>query len=384
MNSYVTIEITGKDVKRFIRTLYKRKIRFYYLDINKRQAIATVNYQDYLKIKEIKTIYKIHIINYKGLARVKQLFSTYKVFIFSSLVGIIILYILSNTIFVVDVVHDKKEIREFIKEKLNEHGIKEFSIVKNFEENEKIVNEILVGNREKLEWMEIERVGCKYIVRVTIRKIKGEEDNNNPRDIVAKKKGMITSITASSGEVIKKINDYVDIGEVIISGTIKNKDTIKDYVRANGRVFAEVWYHAEVEIPYLYQETSLTGNKKRVISFKFLDVDTRIFSDFNTTKDNILFSLSNRLLPISLSFILEEETLVEDSIFSEETAILKAQDVAREKLKSNLGRDDEIIYEKYLKKSEEDSKIIVDMFFKVKEDITAYIEIIPEKLENVD
>ena len=53
MNSYVTIEITGKDVKRFIRTLYKRKIRFYYLDINKRQAIATVNYQDYLKIKEI-------------------------------------------------------------------------------------------------------------------------------------------------------------------------------------------------------------------------------------------------------------------------------------------------------------------------------------------
>ena len=178
-------------------------------------------------------------------------------------------------------------------------------------------------------------------------------------------------------EVVKKINDYVNIGDVIISGTIKNKDTIKDYVRANGKVFAEVWYHAKVEIPYSYQETTLTGNKKKVFSFRFLNKDIRPFSNFKTKEDNIIFSLYNPLIPISISLIEEKETNIEDSIYSEEVALIKAQDIAREKLKSNLGKDDVIIYEKYLKNREEDSKIIVDMFFKVNEDITGYMEIIP-------
>lgn len=382
MNSYVTIEITGKDVKRFVKSLYKRSIKFYYLDISKGKAVATVSYQDYLKIKEIKTIYKIHIINYKGLIKIKQLFSTYKVFVFSVILGLFLLYILSNMIFEVKVIHDKQDIRAFVGEKLNDLGIKRFKFVKTFEENEKIVNEILTKNRDKIEWLEIERIGCKYIIRVEERKVKQEDTSTSPRDVVAKKKGMIVSITASHGEVVKKVNDYVDIGEVIISGTIKNKDTIKDYVRADGQVFAEVWYHALVEVPYLYQEVTLTGKKNKVVSFKFLNRDIRLFSDFKTKEDKTLFNLSNPLIPISISLIEEKESHVEDSIYSEDVAILKALEIAREKLKSNLGKDDEIIYEKYLKKTEEDSKIIVDMFFKVKEDITSYLEIVPITPEN--
>ena len=193
---------------------------------------------------------------------------------------------------------------------------------------------------------------------------------------------MITSITATKGEVVKKINDYVNVGDVIISGVIKNKDTIKDYVRATGKVFAEVWYHAEVEIPYSYQEETLTTNKKKILSLKILSNDIRLFSNFKTKQDNVIFSLYNQLLPFKVSLIEEKETNVEDSIYSEDIAILKARDIAREKLKSSLGKDDTIIYEKYLKNKEEDSKIIVDMFFKVNEDITSYMEIIPNALEN--
>ena len=377
MNSYVTVEITGKDVKRFIKSLYKRNIRFYSLDVTKKEAIATISFQDYLKIKEIKTIYKVRVINYRGFIKLRQLFSIYKIFVLSLLLGIFLLYMLTNTIFEIEVVHDKQEMRTFIEEQLEEYGIKRYKFVKSFKENEKIVNEIISSNKDKIEWLELERIGCKYIARVTVRKVKEEDEVNTPRDIIAKKKGMITSITASKGEVVKKINDYVNIGDVIISGTIKNKDTIKDYVRANGKVFAEVWYHAKVEIPYSYQETTLTGKKKKVFSFRFLNKDIRPFSNFKTKEDNIIFSLYNPLIPISISLIEEKETNIEDSIYSEEVALIKAQDIAREKLKSNLGKDDVIIYEKYLKNREEDSKIIVDMFFKVNEDITGYMEIIP-------
>lgn len=382
MNSYVMVEITGKDVKRFIKNLYKRNIRFYSLETKNKEARATISYQDYLKIKDMKTIYKIRIINYKGFIKIKQLFSIYKIFILSLLLGIILLFILTNMIFEIEVVHDKQDIRTFVMEQLEKYGIRKYNFVKSFKENEKIVDKIITSNNNTIEWMEIERVGCKYIVRVTVRKIKEEDINNAPRDIIAKKKGMITSITATKGEIIKKVNDYVDIGDVIISGTIKNKDKIKDYVTANGRVFAEVWYRAEVEIPYKYQETTLTGNNKKVFSLRFLNKDIRLFSNYKTKEDDIIFSLSNPLLPISLSLIKEKETNIEDSIYSEEVALIKALEIAREKLKSNLGKDDVIIYEKYLKNREEDSKIIVDIFFKVNEDITSYMEIIPNIEEN--
>jgi len=378
MNSYVTVEITGKYVKRFVRSLYKKNIRFYSLDFKLKYVCATISYQDYLKIKELKTIYKVRIINYKGLIKYKQLFSIYKIFIFSIMLGFLLLFVLTNTIFDIDVIHDKKDVRLFIQEQLNLYGIKKFQFVKSFDENEKIASKILTSNRNKLEWLEIERVGCKYIVRVEERKLKQDDDTSNtPRDIVAKKKGMIVSITATKGEVVKKINDYVDIGDVIISGSIKNKDKVKDYVSAKGIVFAEVWYHAQVEVPYLYKEITTTGNTKNILSLKIMNHDFRFFSPFKTKKDNIILSLSNPILPFSISLIHEEETIVEDSIYSEEVAILKALEVARKRLEDTLSDNDTIIYEKHLKNREEDSKIVVDIFFKVKEDITGYMEIVP-------
>ena len=170
MNSYVTVEITGKDVKHFIKSLYKSNIRFYLLDVTKKEAVATDSYQDYLKIKEIKTINKVRVINYKGLIKIKQLFSIYKIFILSLILGICFLTLLTNTIFEIQVIHDKQEVRTFIKDELDKKGIKKYGFVKKFKENEKIVNEIISSNKDKIEWLELERVGCKYIARVTLRK----------------------------------------------------------------------------------------------------------------------------------------------------------------------------------------------------------------------
>lgn len=381
MNSYVTLEITGNDTKRFITSLYKRNIKFYTLNLGKKKSYCTVSYQDYLKIKEIKTIYKIKIIKYNGLVKLKNLLSFHKIFILTIIFGVLLLFYLSNIVFHIEVINEKKEVREFIYNKLQDKGIRKFSIIKKFSEREKIINEILSENHDYIEWMELERIGCKYIVRVDVRKLVDEDNDDVARDVIAKKRGMIISINASKGEVVKKVNDYVEAGDVIISGTIMNKDQVKDYVSADGVVFAEVWYHVSVEVPSLYQEVNPTGKTAKNISLKFLTKERRILSNFTNFKDKELFSLSNTLLPISISIVSEEEIKVTDLIYSEDMAILKALDEARGKLATLIGKDDEIIYEKYLKKYEEDSKIVVDMFFKVKEDITSYMEIVPNLSE---
>ncbi len=373
MNSLVTLQITGKNVKRFVQSLYKRGIRFYDLEEGVSSVVVTVSFSDYQKIQEIPTIYEIRVLKYQGWIHVKRLLYRYRIFLLSLFLGIFLLSFLCHVIFQVQIVHDQKEMRDFLAEELKKRGIQKYHFIKTFEEKEKIEADLLTKFRDKLEWLEIERIGTKYIVRVEERKVLEEKEENIPRDLIAKKKGVILSIQASQGEVVKKVHDYVEAGDVLVSGVIKNKDTIKDYVAAKGQVFAETWYQVQVEIPYFHHETTKTGKKGKALSFQFLSKNWKFFSSFRKTQDKILFSLSNPLLPFSFSYLLEEEVVEEDSLYSYDAALLKAREVALQKLMDSLGKEDEIIYEKNLKNYEEDSKIVVEMFFKVKEDITSYI-----------
>ena len=50
--------------------------------------------------------------------------------------------------------------------------------------------------------------------------------------------------------------------------------------------------------------------------------------------------------------------------------------LAEEKLLLKLGKEDSILTKKVLKKELKNSKIIVEVFFKVKEDITSYKDIV--------
>ncbi len=381
MNNLVTVHIAGKNVRRFIQNLYKRKVQFYHLQYGKSSVIVDVSYQDYLKLKELGTIYDIYIIRYQGKLRLKNMYHHYRIFLGSILLGIIFLIFLSQLIFKIEIVHDKKEIRDFLLEELESRGIKKFSFVKDFEKGEEIASDILQKNRDKLEWLELERIGTKYIVRVEERKQANIEEQGAPRDLIAKKKGVIVSIEATHGEVIKKVNDYVEEGDVLVTGVIKNKDVIKDYIAAEGQVFAETWYQTRVEVPFFHKEVQKTGNKQKVLSLDFLSFHKRLFHPYHTSKDTILFALRNPLLPFSITFLEEEETFVEDSLYTYDQALLKARETARTKLQESLGAKDKIIYEKNLKNYEEDSKIVVEMFFKVHEDITSYIEITKEETQ---
>ncbi len=381
MNNLVTLRIEGKDVKRFVFRLSKQKIGFYFIEYHPHSAIVTVSYEDYCKIKEMKTIYEIHLLRLKGFVHLKEILYRYRIFLLALFTGIFLLVFLSHVIFSVEIVHNKKEVREFLQEELEKRGIRKLSFVKSFAEKDAILQDIVREYRDYVEWVELERVGTKYIARIEVRKIKEEEEDNQPRDLIAKKKGMILSIEASHGEVVKKVYDYVDVGDVIVSGTIHNKEEAKDYVRAQGKVFAETWYTVTVEVPYFYKEVKKTGREQKLLSFRFLNFEFRPFSKFSTSEDTILYKVENRLFPLSISYLSSQETEVDESLYTYDMALEKAHVEARTKLLSALGPEDEIIYEKGLKNYEEDSKIIVEIFFKVKEDITSYIEIQQEPIQ---
>jgi len=218
-----------------------------------------------------------------------------------------------------------------------------------------------------------------------LRKKIEEKEDDIPQNIVARKDGIIYFIEASKGEVVSKKNAYVKKGDILITGLIKNQDEEMARVKALGKVIAETWYQTTVEMPLYYKEEYLTGAKKKVFTINFLTNQYHLFdkNTYRTSKSKILFSISHDFLPLSFSFNEEYEVTRIEEIYTKESALIKAKELASEKLLKSLGENSEIISQKVLKIQEKESKLIVDLFFKVHEDITASEEI-PQKEEKIE
>lgn len=376
MNFY-SIKITGKDVKRFIRNLYKMNINIYDIKYFDRSAIIKVKTEDYKKIKHIKTIYKVEIVNYYGINKTKHLINTYKIFLIFLVIGFIFLIFLTNIIFDVEVRLNNQELKESVLEELEKYKISKFHFVVSYNKKEKIKNLILTKFNDQVEWLEINRIGTKYVIELEERKKLNQDNDNAPRNIIAKKNGIVTKITSTHGEIVSKKDQYVKKGDILISGIIHKKEDIVDNIKAEGEVYAETWYTVTVELPYHYHEEEKTGKSSKYIKINFLNNDINLldFKKYKRSKDNNIFTIKNFLLPISISFNKKEEIVVNDQIYTTDNAIGIASNISKNRLIKNLGENIDIIYEKNLKLEEKNSKIIVVMFYKIIENITDYSNI---------
>ena len=379
MSSYV-LKIEGKNIDTFLLLLTRLKISFIVKKKTRNILIIEVLEEDYKKISKIKTTYHITIIKRKGLCNFLHFFKTRKLFLLVSFLGFIFFNILTNITFSIKVIDSDQDFCNLIIEDLAKYGIKKYNFKVNYLEKEKIKKQILKKEKDLIEWLEIEEKGISYEIKVIKRIKKNQKKINTPQDIIAKKKGVITKIVAESGEVLTKKNDTVNKGDVLISGLIKNKDNIVSKVRAEGKVYAEIWYLVKLELPKTYHEQIKTGKNKKVLSISFLnkDYDFFDFKPYTNSKDSKKTIYKNIIFPFSINLKTKEEIKTKDINFKENLS-KEVFPLAKSKLKIKIGNDIKILDEKILKKEENPVKIKVDVFFKVEEDITDY-----RSLKNID
>lgn len=300
--STVKVNIKGKNVDRFIRKLITLKIELLELNqISYKEINIKVYKKDYEKILEIKTIYETEIIDSYGLIKIKKILKMNQILIMSLILGIILLIFLSNIIFSIEVVHTNKDVRNLVLESLNEHGIKKYHFKKSYQQIQKIKNQILMDYKDKIEWLEIEQIGTKYQIRLEIRKITNVKESKNVQNIVAKKDAIIKKIEAKSGEIIKDTNDYVNKNDIIISGSINLNEETKDIIRAEGKVYGEVWYMITTEYPLHYYEVKNLNEEKDVYVIKFLNKNFELTMDkYNQKQIKEKEIISHPLLPLKL------------------------------------------------------------------------------------
>lgn len=379
--SHYIIKIEGRRPNSLLSLLIILKIPFIKKKETKDYLILEIEEEYFQKIKKLAPTYEITILKRTGKAYLIHLYKTKKIFLYSTIFAFLVIILLTNIIFSVRVVETDKEIKDMILTDLRENGITRFRFKVSYKRKEAIREKILEKEKDYLEWLEIEEIGTMYQVKVIRRINNPKEEELKPRSIVAKKKGRITRIDADYGEVTTKKNDVVDKGDTLISGLIKNKEEIKTKVAARGKVYAEVWYQVNLNLPTIYQEEIKTGNKKNTLEIIFLDKNIFISELFkynnSISKETVLYN--NPLIPFRISFTKKEEIKLKQVAYQEDKTLKKIKKLAVDKLKQRIGNDIKILSINVLKKKTSADKIEVELFFKVEEDITSY-----ESLENID
>lgn len=363
--------------EKYLNRLIQNNLKFLKIKYCNNGCLLWADEENYQKSFKYWEIYEISLIRVEGIGKYQILFKKYYIFIICMVIGNLFLYLLSNMIFDVKIITEKKELIKILENELDYYGIKKFHLVKSFDEKEIIKNNILREYQDKFEWLEIDRVGSKYYIKLLERIINNNEENIVYQNVVAKKNATILEIKASSGQIIKKTNDYVNKGDIIISGNITKKDEIKNTVKAEGIIYGETWYNVKVELPKSYEREIYTGNSYRRYTLNIFNKKFFLFGkkNYQSEKYQEKEVLKSNLLPFSFNKTIIYETKKVLSFYTYDEALNKGIIIAREKLLSNLDKDSKILFQKKLKLYEENSKIIVEVFFKVYENITDYQEI---------
>ena len=378
LRSKLNLNIKGNNVERFIKRLKSNDVEILNITyISKNEINIKIYKDDYEKIESLKTIYEINIVDYYGIIKIKNNILNDKFIIVMIFISLIFIYIITNMIFYVDIVTNDSKMESILKSELSELGIRKYKFKKNYTELQAIKKKLLDNHRNELEWIEIENIGTKYIIRYEPRIVNEKIEETPLRNIIAAKDAVISDMSISSGQIIKDIKSYVKKGDIIVSGYITLNGSIKDTVSSKGTVYGETWYKVTVTYPYKYYESYETGDEKNVFVVKFLNKEIELFNfdkyDTKNATDKII--IKNNILPIFFIKQIQRETKVIDEEYTEKELTQKAVDYSKEKLEENLDNDEYIKDYKILNKTKNTDSITLNVFFTVIENITEYQEI---------
>lgn len=362
MNKRIYLEVSN-ELNRFIKKCIDNSINLYNISYKKDKMVVLIDVKDYLKIKRLNYYSKIRVVKYDGMLNIKKIIKDNMFYISVIFLSFIWMNLLTNYIVDIEIIHSNSGIRRLLKEELDKNNVKRFSLAYSFEELDNITKKILADNKNNLEWVSIKKDGMKYIVRAEERIIKNEVVSDKPRDIVASKDAYITKVIGSKGNVLVRQGEYVKKGTVLISGKITLYEDVKGVTSASGSVYGNVWYECTVETPKEISSERLTGRKRYN-----LNVGNKILlrNKYQNFRQKNIREI--KIFGLKIKFYREEEVEIIKTKTDDEYALRRL----KEELDKKLNGKGVIIYQKVLKKEENNSTIKYRVFIITNELINAY------------
>lgn len=351
-----------------LKTLISNNIYFSNYTIKYNKVIFIINYED---LELLSKLANIKVIKYYGLVGIKNFLKKHYILLTSFILSYLIIIILSNVIFKVEIVTNNQVLKDNITYYLNYYGIVKYKFVKSNKYIENVKEKILLENKDTIEWISINREGVKYVVNVTPRVISNKVNIDKPSNIVSKKDALIKYLVVTGGSSVKEVNDVVKKGDVIISGNVVKFDKVVGTTRSKGKVFGEVWYTVNISIPFkhvIYEKTGETINHiyLDIFGHKFTLVGHYIT---NNSINEVSVLVDKPYLFFKLMKESKELYNYKEVNLNSESAFKEALERADKSISNKLDTNEYIIERKVLKKDVFSSKIDIELFYRVYENI---------------
>ena len=374
---YLEIKVEGYFIEKFINNCLKSNIFLWNIK-RKRTTIMTCNIgvKDFKNIRKIlkQTKCRIKIEKKKGLPFTFNKYRKRKIFALLIFIILIIIAILSNFVWNIQIEGTEKISKDELIQTLKEEGLSIGKFKPGIETRE-IINKVRL-DRDDIAWIGIEITGTNAIVKVVEAEEKPEiVDEDEYCNIVATKDGVVTKIMAQNGTPLVKNGDLIKKGTVLIGGWLEGKYTGTRYVHSNGQVEAKVWY-TQKERVYLKEtkkeDTGEAQNKYSVnINNFIINFNKRVskFENYDTIEEAKKIKLfSNFYLPIELVKTTYKEYKVVEIAHTLEEAKTIGIERAKDKLNARIENTNNITDEQVNIK-EETNFVDVEVVYEVKENI---------------
>ena len=177
------------------------------------------------------------------------------------------------------------------------------------------------------------------------------------------------------GETVVKKNQYVEKGDILVSGYIASNDD-KKLIAAKGKVWGMTWYQSTVTYPLTMNYEVMTGQNETQYgldiskwSIPIWGFKDHIYNQQTVEQTSIPLKIGNWELPFKINKKVVREKEILQKELTKAEAIEKAKQLARNDLLMKIPADSVIDKEFILHEQVESGKVNLSINFQVIEDI---------------
>jgi similar to stage IV sporulation protein len=373
----VTVKVSGKGLERYLNVLTRNVLHIWSV---KRHGTETITFkmrlQDALKIRQYarKSECRISFIQRNGAPFLFKRLLKNSGFMLGAAAFLFLILFLSNMIWGIDIKGAKPATEYQIRKELDKMGVK-IGKVQFFVENVEGIQRQLTNNIGALTWVGVELKGTTYHLQVVEKNEPKKPEQLSPQNLVAKKKAIIVKMFVETGQKVVDINDHVEQGQLLVSGAFGQEEN-PELTAAKGEVWGETWYKSHVELPLVTNFKVYNGKEeqKHLLLLGNLEIPVwgfgkTEFKKYEVEENVHKIHFLKWELPISYINRTIREREEYQRAYSNKEAEEIAVDLAKKQIKSNLDEDAIIKDEKILHKAIENGKVILDIHFKIIENI---------------
>jgi len=381
---YVTIIIKGKHIEEVLQAFIDLGYPIWDITLQDGACYATIYRHHFPYLERLVLNKKVTIDKVKskgGTIFLQNIFQK-KQWILSLFICIVLLFLLGNTAWKVEINGVSVHLEDEMKKTLSESGLYQGAWTYNLTSLDQLEDRLL-NDVPELLYVGIQKSGTTYQIEAIEKKLEKEITQPNSNQLIAGKSGIIQKMDVKSGNPVVGRNDFVEKGDLLVTNEVgiseeteEEQDEAVKKIPVEGKVFANTWYDIEVTASLEPNFDKLTGEKTTRYQLQLDDKSLPIWGFGRSPyKQNVInedvksLQLWKWKLPIDL---------IEQNIYEYESDPLKrSEEETKERvieyvinhLQIKLGQDIQILKYYVLHESVESGKVNMNIYFSLLENI---------------